>query len=231
MKGIHIHVHVLYWFDPVRFVNVLYSLNNRHRLQRHTAVINTLESLSVRSVARRANSAHQNSAAQGSCVISCEMENISQVRKQLSSQKTFVRSKLSTLRNKNSLIIKKGQQIRIYLHLHETCAKTCLIHICMCALYIMPMLIPAINILQVQTNRAYVKEIQVNQVSCASDLWSIKYLNSQDKSGKYSVRTVACYLLLISNCSGKINKNNSQVTRQVTCLPFALLLTCNIHYM
>lgn len=76
----------------------------------------------------------------------------------------------------------------------------------MCALYIMPMLIPAINLLQVQTNRAYVKEIQVNQVSCASDLWSIKYLNSQDKSGKYSVRTVACYFLLISNCSGKINK-------------------------
>lgn len=101
----------------------------------------------------------------------------------------------------------------------------------MCALYMMPILIPVINLLQVQTNRAYVKEIQVNQVSCASDLWSIKYLNSQDKSGKYSVRTVACYFLLISNCSGKINKNNSQVTRQVTCLPFALLLTCNIHYM
>lgn len=75
------HIHVSYQFDPVRFVNVLHSLNNRHRLQRHTAVINTLESLSVRSVARRANSAHQNSAAQGSCVISCEMENISQVRK------------------------------------------------------------------------------------------------------------------------------------------------------
>lgn len=72
----------------------------------------------------------------------------------------------------------------------------------MCALYIMPVLIPAINLLQVQTNRAYVKEIQVNQVSCASDLWSIKYLNSQDKSGKYSVRTVACYLY----CSVKINK-------------------------
>lgn len=70
----------------------------------------------------------------------------------------------------------------------------------------MSMLIRTINLLQVQTNRAYVKEIQVNQVSCASDLWSIKYLNSQDKSGKYSVRTVACYFLLISNCSGKINK-------------------------
>lgn len=105
--GVH-DVHFMFYYEPV----TTNTPKVRHRLQRHTAVINTLESLSVRSVARRANSAHQNSAAQGSCVISCEMENISQV----------------------------------------------------------------------QTNRAYVKEIQVNQVSCASDLWSIKYLNSQDKS-------------------------------------------------
>jgi hypothetical protein len=38
--------------------------------------------------------------------------------------------------------------------------------------------------LQVQANRAYVKEIQVNQVSCASDLWSVQYLSSQDKPGR-----------------------------------------------
>lgn len=54
-------------------------LDYRHRLQRHTAVINTLESLSVRSMARRANSVHQTPSSQGSCIISCEMENISQV--------------------------------------------------------------------------------------------------------------------------------------------------------
>ena len=45
-----------------------------------------------------------------------------------------------------------------------------------------------LEFLQVQANRAYVKEIQVNQVSCASDLWSIKYLSSQDNSGMYSIR-------------------------------------------
>lgn len=87
----------------------------------------------------------------------------------------------------------------------------------MCALYMMPILIPAINLLQVQTNRAYVKEIQVNQVSCASDLWSIKYLNSQDKSGKYSVRTVACY------SSVTVQVKLTKTIHKLQGLPFALL--------
>lgn len=82
-------------------------------------------------------------------------------------------------------MIKKGikTEFNFMYNVHEKLYKIMF----MCALYIMPtwMLIPAINLLQVQTNRAYVKEIQVNQVSCASDLWSIKYLNSQDKSGQY----------------------------------------------
>ncbi|XP_048756768.2 trafficking protein particle complex subunit 8-like isoform X4 [Ostrea edulis] len=103
--GVH-DVHFMFYYQPVTN-----SPKVRHRLQRHTAVINTLESLSVRSMARRANSVHQTPSSQGSCIISCEMENISQV----------------------------------------------------------------------QANRAYVKEIQVNQVSCASDLWSVQYLSSQDK--------------------------------------------------
>ncbi|XP_061162581.1 trafficking protein particle complex subunit 8-like isoform X1 [Saccostrea echinata] len=103
--GVH-DVHFMFYYEPVTK-----SPRARHRLQRHTAVINTLESLSVRSVAHRANSVHQSSSSQASCILSCEMENISQV----------------------------------------------------------------------QANRAYVKEIQVNQVSCASDLWSIQYLSSQDK--------------------------------------------------
>lgn len=105
--GIH-EIHFMFYYEPVQK-----SPSVSHRLLRHTAVVNTLESLSVRAMAHRGNntSSHPN-GHRGTCVVMCELENLSQV----------------------------------------------------------------------QSQRAYVKEIQINQVSCASEEWTIQYLNSQHKS-------------------------------------------------
>ncbi|XP_060083234.1 trafficking protein particle complex subunit 8-like [Ylistrum balloti] len=102
--GIH-EIHFMFYYEPVQQLP-----NISHRLLRHTAVVNTLESLSVRAIAHRGNntSSHPN-GHRGSCVVMCELENLSQI----------------------------------------------------------------------QSQRAYVKEIQINQVSCASEEWTIQYLNSQ----------------------------------------------------
>ncbi|KAJ8303460.1 hypothetical protein KUTeg_019856 [Tegillarca granosa] len=106
--GIH-EIHFTFYYEPVQDLP-----KARYRLLRHTAVINTLESLSVRVIAQRGNNSKLNtSGPTGSCVLSCELENLSQI----------------------------------------------------------------------QAQRAYVKEIQINQVSCGSEQWMIHYLNSlQDKS-------------------------------------------------
>ena len=56
----------------------------RHRLLRHTVLVNMIESLSVRAVAQRASkySPEDDEDNVGDCLISCEMENLSQVREQ-----------------------------------------------------------------------------------------------------------------------------------------------------
>ncbi|KAK3085582.1 hypothetical protein FSP39_005648 [Pinctada imbricata] len=103
--GIH-DVHFMFYYEPVQG-----SQKVGHRLQRHTAVVNTLESLSVRVIARRGDNTRSPSHS-GSCVLSCELENISQI----------------------------------------------------------------------QSQKAHVKEIQINQVSCASNLWSVMSLSTQHKT-------------------------------------------------
>ena len=40
-------------------------------------------------------------------------------------------------------------------------------------------------LLQAQSQRAHVKEIQINQVSCASSQWSVMSLSTQEHSGMY----------------------------------------------
>ena len=53
----------------------------RHRLLRHTVLVNMIESLSVRAVAQRASkySPEEQTDNVGDCLVSCEMENLSQV--------------------------------------------------------------------------------------------------------------------------------------------------------
>lgn len=109
--GVH-ETHFMFYYEPCHSTPKL-----RHRLLRHTAVINTLESLSVRAVARRGNSSSQTRGSTGSCIVFCELENLSQV----------------------------------------------------------------------QAQRAHVKEVQINQVSCASDKWTIQHLSSQQNKSEIQV--------------------------------------------
>ena len=53
----------------------------RHRVVRHRAVVNTVESLSVRALAMRQTGSVLRSAGQelNTCYIFCELENLSQV--------------------------------------------------------------------------------------------------------------------------------------------------------
>ena len=53
----------------------------RHRLLRHTVLVNMIESLSVRAVAQRASkySPEEQTDNVADCLVSCEMENLSQV--------------------------------------------------------------------------------------------------------------------------------------------------------
>ncbi|XP_076111682.1 trafficking protein particle complex subunit 8-like isoform X2 [Mytilus galloprovincialis] len=109
--GVH-ETHFMFYYEPIHS-----TPKPRYRLLRHTAVINTLESLSVRAVARRGNNSSQTGGTTGSCVVFCELENLSQV----------------------------------------------------------------------QAQRAHVKEVQINQVSCASDRWTIQHLSSQQKKSEIQV--------------------------------------------
>lgn len=54
---------------------------DRHRVLRHRAVVNTVESLSVRALAMRQTGSMLRSAGQelNTCYIFCELENLSQV--------------------------------------------------------------------------------------------------------------------------------------------------------
>lgn len=109
--GVH-EAHFMFYYEPCQS-----SPKPRYRLLRHTAVINTLESLSVRAVARRGNNTSQTGGTTGSCVVFCELENLSQV----------------------------------------------------------------------QAQRAHVKEVQINQVSCASEKWTIQHLSSEDCSSEIQI--------------------------------------------
>ncbi|KAK3581188.1 hypothetical protein CHS0354_024722 [Potamilus streckersoni] len=74
--GIH-EVDFLFYYEPVQKMSKI-----RHRLLRHTTIVNTIESLSVRAVAYRA-SKYDSFACDGkvgACFLSCEMENLSQVQ-------------------------------------------------------------------------------------------------------------------------------------------------------
>ena len=62
-------------------LEIEFSVNCRHRLLRHTILVNMIESLSVRAVAQRASkySPEEQTDNVADCLVSCEMENLSQV--------------------------------------------------------------------------------------------------------------------------------------------------------
>lgn len=76
--GIH-EVNFLFYYEPAQQMPKV-----RHRLLRHTVLVNMIESLSVRAVAQRASkySPEEQTDNVGDCLVSCEMENLSQTHVQ-----------------------------------------------------------------------------------------------------------------------------------------------------
>lgn len=60
---------------------MFYVSCSRYRLLRHSVLVNTVESLSVRAVAQKACKHSKEFSSTGQFLISCEMENLSQVSK------------------------------------------------------------------------------------------------------------------------------------------------------
>ncbi|XP_070190978.1 trafficking protein particle complex subunit 8-like isoform X2 [Littorina saxatilis] len=107
--GVH-EVDVLFYYEPVAPRTPV-----KHRVLRHRAVVNTVESLSVRALATRQTGSVLRSAGQelNTCYIFCELENLSQV----------------------------------------------------------------------QVQRPHIQELQISQVSCASDSWTVASLSTNTLKG------------------------------------------------
>ncbi|RUS81108.1 hypothetical protein EGW08_011148, partial [Elysia chlorotica] len=76
--GIH-EVDFLFYYEPVKSLSSV-----RHRVVRHQAILNTVESLSVRTTVVRpaASNGSSNGQELNSCIFACELENLSQVQVQ-----------------------------------------------------------------------------------------------------------------------------------------------------
>ena len=79
---------------------------------------------------------------------------------------------------------------------------------------------------QVQVQRPHIQELQISQVSCASDTWTVASLSTNTLKGHASLHLVVCLCVGLSTCCSVSLSLGVSAGQCVCCSVFLLLLLC-----